>query len=614
MNMFNGLLGLLEPGVTLPRRLKRRPTARGPAPRRRPFRPGVEALEERQLLSNWVVTNTADSGVGSLRQAIIHADTMGSAGDHIVFDIPTTDLGYNPTTGAFTIRPQSALPLVSTPVSIDGYTQPGAAVNTATAFDNAQLKIVLDGIKLSSSENGLLIPAGGTTVRGLVIENFPGYGVYLGNAGNDTVAGDFIGTDVSGKAAGGNAGGGVYAINAGFNTIGGPALGDRNIISSNGLTTGGSGIFLSSDGNSVQNNYVGADASAMADLGNYAGIDVQGSNNLIGGGSPGEANLIAGNGRDGVSIEGVSSAFNKVYGNQITSNGGGGVGIYAGAHDNFIGNSVPGAPVNDISNNQGGVYIDSSTANFVSGGNSFSANGGAIQLFNNDNNNQAAPVLTLPVFAGGPTTITGTLQSTPNTTFELNFWDNPPSNPAEGKVFLGSIAVTTDPGGKASFTAQFNAALSIRDTVTATAAGPSGTSQFSAPLTVVGLIKSIWWPPGPQPTVPVQDVTALLSVQRGKLRHNGSRYRQTITLHNAGAPLQGLLYLVVDLLTPKVRLRQPAGRTMHAAPLSSPYVLVSLANNMLGTGETRTVVLTFVNPLRRKIHYNLRVLDGSGQP
>jgi hypothetical protein len=71
---------------------------------------------------------------------------------------------------------------------------------------------------------------------------------------------------------------------------------------------------------------------------------------------------------------------------------------------------------------------------------------------------------------------------------------------------------------------------------------------------------------------------------------------------------------VVDQLTRKVRLRHRAGRTLHAAPLGSPYVLVSLNNNMLGTGETQAVVLTFSNPLGRKIHYNLGVLDGPGQP
>jgi hypothetical protein len=111
-----------------------------------------------------------------------------------------------------------------------------------------------------------------------------------------------------------------------------------------------------------------------------------------------------------------------------------------------------------------------------------------------------------------------------------------------------------------------------------------------------------------------QDVTPLLSIKRGKLQHKGGHYRQTITVHNAGAPLQGPLYLVVDQLTHKVRLRHPSGRTAQKAPLGSPYVLVDLGNNLLGTGETRTVVLSFRNPLGRKIHYTLRVLDGAGQP
>src|SRR5262245_45165243 len=314
--MFKVPLGLSALGVALSRRLKRLPAACNPAPRRRPFRPGVEALEERQLLSNWVVTTALDNGdnnnptQGSLREAILLADTFGAAGDRIVFAIPTTDPGYNSTTGAFTIQPPTALPDVTKPLTIDGYTQPGAAVNTAANFDNASLKIVLDGSQLPSG-NGLDITAGGTTVRGLVVDNFHGFGIYLKNAGGDTVSGNFLGTDVSGKVAAGNAGG-VGAFNAGFNTIGGAALVDRNVISANS----GGGIYLNSDGNSVQNNYVGADASALADLKNDFGISVQGSNNLIGGGSPGEGNLIAGNFSDGCWISLASSAFNQVDGNQ----------------------------------------------------------------------------------------------------------------------------------------------------------------------------------------------------------------------------------------------------------------------------------------------------------
>src|SRR5262249_50694515 len=276
MNVFKVPQGLSEPSLAPSRRLQRRS-----------FRPGVEPLEERQLLSTWVVTTALDNGddnnptQGSLREAILLADTFGAAGDKIVFNIPGA--------GVHTIVPPTGLPAASKPLTIDGYTQPGAAVNTAANFDNAQLKIVLDGGLLHNNENGLLLTAGGTTVRGLVIDNFPGEGIYLNNAGGDTVAGNFIGTDVSGKVAAGNAGG-VFASNAGLNKIGGAALGDRNVISGNN----GGGIFLFSDGNSVQNNFVGADASAMADLHNAFGIEVHGSNNLIGGGSPSEGNLIAG--------------------------------------------------------------------------------------------------------------------------------------------------------------------------------------------------------------------------------------------------------------------------------------------------------------------------------
>src|SRR5262249_49729660 len=182
--------------------------------------------------------------------------------------------------------------------------------------------------------------------------------------------------------------------------------------------------------------------------------------------------------------------------------------------------------------------------------------------------------LTSATVTGGQTTITGTLISKANTTFTINFWDNPPSDPAEGHVFLGSIAVTTNAYGNAPFTAQFNTALAVGDSVTATATGGNGTSAFSPPVTV---------------TAPPPDVTSLVSIQRGQLRHVGALYRQTITLHNSGAPVQGPLYLVVDQLTHKVHLRHPAGSTLHAAPLGSPYVLVSLGNNQLGTGETRTV-------------------------
>jgi hypothetical protein len=597
----------------LSRWLKQKPACRGTGPRRRSFRLGVETLEERQLLSTWFVTTAADNGdtanptPGSLREAIILADNMGKAGDQIVFDIPNVP-GQS---DVHTIQPPTALPAVTTPLTINGYTQPGSAINTAVDFDNAQLKIVLDGSLLNTGD-GLAITAGNSTVRGLVINHFPSLGVGLANVGNDTIAGNFIGTDVAGQTPAGNGLAGVYVVNgAGSNTIGGVALSDRNVISGNAI---GDGIYLGTDGNFVQNNYLGTDSDGVVGVANAYGIVVQGSNNTIGGGSAGQGNNISGNFHDGITINQATSVSNYVFGNRITFNGGAGVVTDQGAHDNVIGDNLSSGPVNDISFNlKDGVHFFDGTGNFVNSDNSFSSNGGlAIDLGAAANNQQNFPVLTTAVVAGGQTTVTGTLHGTLNTVYYVYFWSNPSFAQPQGETYLGVlIGVKTDQNGNATFTKTFNTALAVGDTVTAiTGTGSNGTSEFSAPVTV----KMPPAPPQPPGMPPPQDVTPLVSVRRGKLLHHGGLYRQTITLHNAGAALQGPVYLVLDHLTRKVRLLHPTGRTAQKAPLGDPYMLAGTAGQVLNTGETRTVVLTFRNPLGRKIRYGLSVLAGVGTP
>src|SRR5262249_35799604 len=135
----------------------------------------VICLPSSALGTVFTVYTTADSGRGSLRQAILNANSSatGTAAnpDEIAFCIPTTDPGYNSTTGAFTIQPLSALPTITDTLVLDGYTQSEASPNTLTIGDNAVLKIVLDG-SLAGSVDGLVIGGGNSTVRGLVIDNF----------------------------------------------------------------------------------------------------------------------------------------------------------------------------------------------------------------------------------------------------------------------------------------------------------------------------------------------------------------------------------------------------------------------------------------------------------
>ena len=94
---------------------------RRPRARRKPvasLRLRLESLEDRFLLSTVTVTNTSDSGAGPLRAAItqVNADPKPGA-DQIKFVITGT--------GPFVIQPLSALPVITHPAVIDGYTQKG---------------------------------------------------------------------------------------------------------------------------------------------------------------------------------------------------------------------------------------------------------------------------------------------------------------------------------------------------------------------------------------------------------------------------------------------------------------------------------------------------------
>jgi hypothetical protein len=105
---------------------------------------------------------------------------------------------------------------------------------------------------------------------------------------------------------------------------------------------------------------------------------------------------------------------------------------------------------------------------------------------------QNFPVLTSSASAGGSTTITGTLNSTPSTAnFRIEFFANTVCNGdtngvaltddyGEGEVFLGSTTVSTDANGDASFSVSLPVAVTDSAAISATATSPdSSTSEFS---------------------------------------------------------------------------------------------------------------------------------------
>jgi parallel beta-helix repeat protein len=261
----------------------------------------------------FTVTNTNDSGTGSLRQAIESANANLGL-DVIAFNIPA--MGRHPGTDPRTIQPTSPLPHITDPVIIDGYTQPGAAPATDDA--QATLLIELDGIKAGDGfVSGLIISAGNSTVRGLVINRFGDVGIHIQENGGNIIEGNYIGTDVTGTVDRGNFDDGIRIWNAPGNTVGGTTAEARNVVSGNN-DMGVEIILSGATGNKVQGNYIGTDVTGTADLGNSThGVFINASSNTIGGSSSGTGNVISGNGGAGITIHDIGATENQILGNYI---------------------------------------------------------------------------------------------------------------------------------------------------------------------------------------------------------------------------------------------------------------------------------------------------------
>jgi hypothetical protein len=222
-------------------------------------RPRLEALEDRLLPSTYAVINTADSGQGSMRQALLDANANPGP-NTIIFDIPGN--------GAHTIQPLSPLPTITRAVVLDGTYQPG--------YSGTPL-IVLNGSAAGPGADGLSINSSDSTVRGLVIDGFAGNGVVVQGDGN-AIAGNFIGTDLSGTGAVPN-NWGVFIVSGSDNAVGGTGPSDGNLISGNATLA----VNVAGDGNRVEGNFVGTDVTGTRVLHNRGGIIVNGSDNTVGG-------------------------------------------------------------------------------------------------------------------------------------------------------------------------------------------------------------------------------------------------------------------------------------------------------------------------------------------
>ncbi|MFC1502662.1 NosD domain-containing protein, partial [bacterium] len=322
-----------------------------------------------KLVGDIIVVNTNDSGEGSLRWAITEANN--SAGqDTIVFNIPTSDTGYDGT--VWWIRPETELPNLSGGGTyIDGTSQQISQGNTNVNGP----EIVLDGISQGDWEDGFYINSSDNVISGLVLSRFKGYAVRMQGVSsrNNRIIGNYIGTNPAGTDTLGN----YYGItirSGSLNIIGGVSSDQRNIISGNDYD----GIYLHmADSNTVIGNYIGLDRTGTIAIPNDDGIDIYYSSaNQIGGDQSGEGNVVSGNDGIGIRVSSKETRDNVILGNYIgtdkngtssVGNDGDGIYIYNQSNKNVIGGISEGS-ANIISGNDGqGIVISNADSNQVIG-------------------------------------------------------------------------------------------------------------------------------------------------------------------------------------------------------------------------------------------------------
>lgn len=334
--------------------------------------------------------------------------------------------------GSKIISPVIDLPQITNAVIIDATTQPGLPAG-------AHL-IRLDGAT-SALDYGLTLTARGSTVRGLVIDGFAGAGIALREAGGNHLENNYIGTDPTGTSAAPNRRG-VLIADSPDNVVGGRTPSARNVISGN-ITQGVRIVGPGATGNQVWGNFIGTEATGIADLGNgFQGVLITGdaAGNSVGG-SAGATNTIAFNGDQGVAV--ASGTGNAVFQNSTFSNGILGIDL-----------GLDGVTPNDTLDDDVGP-----------------------------NGLQNFPALDAAITGGGTTTVAGQVLSEADSTYQVSFFVSPScdgSGNGEGEDYLGATAVTTDDGGFADFQVSFPLPATLGGFVTALATDADGnTSEFS---------------------------------------------------------------------------------------------------------------------------------------
>ncbi|MBI3714754.1 MAG: choice-of-anchor D domain-containing protein [Betaproteobacteria bacterium] len=421
------------------------------------YNPNNVAMLSGPISFIFTVTSTADSGPGTLRDAInnINLNSQSCGGQqtffaapgnggnggpivHTATAAPVYTINFAVGTGVIGIQPQSQLPAIACPTLIDGTTQPGSTVNSTSGQFNATVNVILNGVNCVEC-NGLSIDSNNTVVKGLSIINWSGVGIDMtGNASDSALFGNLIGLD-----AGGNAHGNGYGImieNGPFNVLVGDSTpAGLNVISGNATQ----GIFV--DGSSTSGVILG---------GNLIGLGTNGSTSI-------------GNGNSGYGIT-VKDANGIQIGNSSIDGGGAGpagkgvavIGSAGGV--SILNTGIYNATIGIDLNNDGPTPND------------------AGDVDTGPNGLQNYPVITgVTYLAGGITTVTGTLNSASLGNYRLEmFTSSPYSSNRQGQLPSGQLVVALDMAGNTNWTMTTPGPF-VNPSMTATDNASNSTSEFS---------------------------------------------------------------------------------------------------------------------------------------
>jgi len=296
----------------------------------------------------YTVTTCADSGPGSLRQAILDANSQAGA-DMILFNIPTFEASHVSDYYWWSISPSIELPTITETVTIDGSSQP----TTETYNNKFGPEIEIDGSYIGFLGTGLDIQTMNCVIKNIVINHYT-YCMSLLNGGGNSILGCYIGTDVTGEVGlMEEPHNGIKISSSAYNKIGDGTEAGRNIVFS--YITGIDITGTTAVSNEVLGNYVGINALGTKKIGYQThGIHISSSYNRIGNGTAGGRNVISGFHDYGVHIDGATATNNMVIGNFIGTDATGTTTIEAGFWSDSAG-------VN-ISNNANNNYVGDGTA------------------------------------------------------------------------------------------------------------------------------------------------------------------------------------------------------------------------------------------------------------